>query len=161
MTKAPSFESPLGRPCWPTRPRPRRCRRILLAQYELVSAKTCGRLAILLPRTTSAFGSAASAAHGGSNQVTLETKTVAAQRTLTAMRRAVTLGPESYVGTNYSTDWRRSESACQWTWITAKRNAVLMPNSSTPFTASRTLILCHRGASVIAGISNVVIVARE
>ena len=53
------------------------------------------------------------------------------------------------------------ESNCQWTCMTAKRNAVLMPNSSTPFTASRALIIWNRDGNVNPGISNVVMLARE
>ena len=55
---------------------------------------------------------------------------------------------------------RRWESACQWTCMTAKRNAVLMPNSSTPFTACRALNIWNRDGNVNPGISNVVMVAR-
>jgi hypothetical protein len=55
----------------------------------------------------------------------------------------------------------RWESNCQWTCMTANRNAVLMPNSSTPFTACRALSICHRDGNANPGISNVVMVARE
>ena len=54
--------------------------------------------------------------------------------------------------------WRRWESNCQWTCMTAKRKAVLMPNSSTPLTASSALIIWNRDGNVKPGISNVVMV---
>ena len=38
---------------------------------------------------------------------------------------------------------------------------MLMPNSSTPFIASRALNIWNRGGNVNPGISNVVMVARE
>ena len=57
--------------------------------------------------------------------------------------------------------WRRWESIVQWTCITAKRNAVLMPNSSAPFTASSVLIIWYRGGNVNPAIPDVVMVARE
>src|ERR1700752_2518398 len=67
------------------------------------------------------------------------------------------------MGVRHQSSVRRScrwESACQWTCMTAKRNAVLMPNSSTPFTACRALSIWNRDGNVNPGISNVVMLAK-
>jgi len=45
--------------------------------------------------------------------------------------------------------------------MTAKRNAVLMPNSSAPFTASKALNIWNRDGNVNPGNSNVVMVASD